>query len=85
MFAVRPSQLIVAQHVYPRGSPASLAVGARPPHDGVRRARCLNLFRDLEALPPSGSRWGDWGFSLRTRSLSLRMISQGPRDCDGVY
>ena len=23
------------------------AVGARPPHDGVRRARRLNLFRDL--------------------------------------
>ena len=26
------------------------AVGARPPHDGVRRARCLNLSRDLRGI-----------------------------------
>jgi hypothetical protein len=31
------------------------AVGAWPPHDGVRRARRLNLSRDLGALLPSGS------------------------------
>ena len=29
------------------------AVGAWPPHDGVRRARCLNLSRDLWGLRPS--------------------------------
>ena len=33
----------------PVGHSLLFAVGAWPPHDGVRRARCLNLSRDLEA------------------------------------
>ena len=34
----------------PRGSSLLFAVGAGPPHDGVRRARCLNLDHDLASL-----------------------------------
>jgi hypothetical protein len=43
-------------HVAPVGHSLLFAVGAGPPQDGVRRARRLNLSRDLEALLPSGSR-----------------------------
>ena len=38
-----------AARVAPTGHSLLFAVGARPPQDGVRRARRLNLTRDLEA------------------------------------
>ena len=34
----------------PRKSSLLFAVGAGPPYDGVRRARCLNLDHDLASL-----------------------------------
>jgi hypothetical protein len=37
----------VVAFVAPVGHSLLFAVGARPPHDGVRRARRLNLFHDL--------------------------------------
>ena len=42
-------------HVAPVGHSLLFAVGAWPPQDGVRRTRCLNLSRDLEASLPAGS------------------------------
>jgi hypothetical protein len=41
--------------VAPAGHALLFAVGAGPPHDGVRRARRLNLFHDLAGVQPAGS------------------------------
>src|SRR4051812_13698957 len=48
-------KLFLVPQAIPVGHSLLFAVGAWPPHDGVRRARRLNLSRDLEALVPSGS------------------------------
>src|SRR3954447_26293766 len=39
----------------PAGHSLLFAVGAGPPHDGVRKARRLNLSHDLAGVPPAGS------------------------------
>jgi hypothetical protein len=51
------SQAVPLFHVAPVGHSLLFAVGAWPPHDGVRRARRLNLSRDLRGIAalPSGS------------------------------
>jgi hypothetical protein len=42
--------LLSVPDISPSGSSLLFAVGAGPPHDGVRRARCLNLDHDLASL-----------------------------------
>ena len=42
--------LFLSGYVAPVGHSLLFAVGAGPPHDGVRRARRLNLFRDLAGI-----------------------------------
>ena len=42
-----PIDVSCSRCVAPAGHALLFAVGARPPHDGVRRARRLNLFHDL--------------------------------------
>src|SRR5436305_14710377 len=39
----------------PAGHSLLFAVGAGPPHDGVRKARRLNLSHDLAGVPSAGS------------------------------
>jgi hypothetical protein len=46
-------KLFCVPHVAPAGHSLLFAVGAWPPHDGVRRTRCLNLSRDLEGIVAS--------------------------------
>src|ERR1700691_3391618 len=41
---------ILVPHVAPVGHSLLFAVGAWPPHDGIRRARRLNLTRDLRGI-----------------------------------
>jgi len=53
---VAGGKLLLIPDVAPVDHSLLFAVGAWPPHDGVRKARRLNLSRDLEALRPSGSR-----------------------------
>jgi hypothetical protein len=42
--------LFLAPQAIPVGHTLLFAVGAWPPHDGVRRARRLNLSRDLQGI-----------------------------------
>jgi hypothetical protein len=53
--AWRSALLSACSPVAPVGHSLFFAIGAWPPHDGVRRTRCLNLSRDLEASLPAGS------------------------------
>jgi hypothetical protein len=55
LMEVAGGKLFLVPHVAPVGHSLLFAVGAWPPQDGVRRTRCLNLSRDLEALLPAGS------------------------------
>jgi len=55
LMQVAGGKLFLIPHVAPVGHSLLFAVGAWPPQDGVRRTRCLNLSRDLEALLPAGS------------------------------
>src|SRR4051812_23494245 len=48
-------KLFLVPQAIPVGHSLLFAVGAWPPHDGVRRVRRLNLSRDLEALLSSSS------------------------------
>src|SRR3954469_23319097 len=47
---VAGGKLLPVPHVAPVGHSLLFAVGAWPPHDGVRRARRLNLSRDLRGI-----------------------------------
>src|SRR3954447_705696 len=51
----------------PAGHSLLFAVSAGPPHDGVRKARRLNLSHDLAGVPPAGS-----GLSTRSRKPTCR-------------
>jgi hypothetical protein len=55
LMEVAGGKLFLVPHVAPVGHSLLFAVGAWPPQDGVRRTRCLNLSRDLEASLPAGS------------------------------
>ena len=48
-------KLLLVPNVTLLGHSLLFAVGAWPPQDGIRRTRCLNLSRDLEASLPAGS------------------------------
>src|SRR4051794_2182157 len=56
-----------------RGSSLLFAVGAWPPHDGVRRARRLNLFHDLA------------GFRRQVRDSQRDRLAHRPHGNDSVH
>ena len=43
-------KLLLSPQAVPAGHSLLFAVGAWPPHDGVRKARRLNLSRDLRGI-----------------------------------
>jgi hypothetical protein len=68
----RRRELFRVPLVAPVGHSLLFAVSAWPPQDGVRRTRCLNLSRDLEASPPTGS-----GHSTRSPRPSFPQERRG--------
>ncbi len=50
-------KLLLSPHALPAGHSLFFAVGAGPPHDGVRKAKRLNLSRDLRGIAALAARF----------------------------